>query len=170
MCNCEGTGKKSYTERRERRERRERKGQMNNNYESEQMEKYRIARGNLVDTVDEFNQLKEATNQILFKKMLRLAERKENYLDEHVFKAVLEDTEIKFDEADNISICSTDVKKVEFDFYLRGQKIKDAIIFYEALKTIEKRILELNDKTIKNSAYSDFFKKLNKVILEFASI
>ena len=164
MCNCEETGKKSYTERRER------EGQMNNNYESEQMEKYRIARGNLVDTVDEFNQLKEATNQILFKKMLRLAERKENYLDEHVFKAVLEDTEIKFDEADNISICSTDVKKVEFDFYLRGQKIKDAIIFYEALKTIEKRILELNDKTIKNSAYSDFFKKLNKVILEFASI
>ena len=164
MCNCEETGKKSYTERRER------EGQMNNNYESEQMVKYRIARGNLVDIVDEFNQLKEATNQILFKKMLRLAERKENYLDEHVFKAVLEDTEIKFDEADNISICSTDVKKVEFDFYLRGQKIKDAIIFYEALKTIEKRILELNDKTIKNSAYSDFFKKLNKVILEFASI
>ena len=164
MCNCEETGKKSYTERRER------EGQMNNNYESEQMEKYRIARGNLVDTVDEFNQLKEATNQILFKKMLRLAERKENYLDEHVFKAVLEDTEIKFDEADNISICSTDVKDVEVDFYLRGQKIKDAIIFYEALKTIEKRILELNDKTIKNSAYSDFFKKLNKVILEFASI
>ena len=47
MCNCEETGKKSYTERRER------KGQMNNNYESEQMVKYRIARGNLVDTVDE---------------------------------------------------------------------------------------------------------------------
>lgn len=167
MCNCEGTGKKSYTERRERRER---KGQMNNNYESEQMEKYRIARGNLVDTVDEFNRLKETTNQILFNKMLHLAERKENYLDEHVFKGVLGDTEIKFDEEDTISICSTDVKKVEFDFYLRGKKIKDAIIFYEALKTTEKRILELSDKTLKNSTYSDFFKKLEIAILEFASI
>lgn len=151
MCNCKGSKKLKREE----------------TYESEQMLRYRKVRGELLDAIQEFNLIKELTLREL--PMLSLERQGFDYSDEKAYRRLLLDTEIELDDEDILSIISTDVRRMEFGFYLTEQNKEEYEAFFEAVDNITYQILVLNTKTGVCNMHSAV-KRLKKAIVDMTAI
>ena len=151
MCNCKGSKKLKREE----------------IYESEQMLRYRKVRGELLDAIQEFNLIKELTLREL--PMLSLERQGFDYSDEKAYRRLLLDTEIELDDEDILSIISTDVRRMEFGFYLTEQNKEEYEAFFEAVDNITYQILVLNTKTGVCNMHS-VVKRLKEAIVDMTAI